>query len=168
MHAQHRDVLSDEHSAPASPADQMKRVGAAGFTGTLIEFYDLQIYTTAAALVFAHVFFPQLGKAAATVAAMRGDHDQVAPLLDRVNAAVDTSEYRGFAARAWHAAGIAGLREPDSAQNIAKRIRDELAVPFEVDELHFKVTASIGISVFPDDGVDPLDGEVWQSGGQRL
>ena len=51
--------------------------------------------------------------AAATVAAMRGDHDQVAPLLDRVIAAVDTSEYRGFAARAWHAAGIAALGKGD-------------------------------------------------------
>ena len=50
---------------------------------------------------------------AATVAAMRGDHDQVAPLLDRVIAAVDTSEYRGFAARAWHAAGIAALGKGD-------------------------------------------------------
>jgi MFS family permease len=69
MHAQHSDVLSNAHPAPDSPAHRMKRVGAAGFTGTLIEFYDLQIYTTAAALVFAHVFFPQLGKAAGTVAA---------------------------------------------------------------------------------------------------
>ena len=51
--------------------------------------------------------------AAATVAAMRSDHDQVAPLLDRVIAAVDTSEYRGFAARAWHAAGIAALGKGD-------------------------------------------------------
>jgi DNA-binding CsgD family transcriptional regulator len=47
--------------------------------------------------------------ATATVAAMRGDHDRVAPLLARVLAAVDTSEYRGFAARARHAAGLAAL-----------------------------------------------------------
>ena len=45
----------------------------------------------------------------ATVAAMRGDHDRVAPLLARVRTAVDTSEYRGFAARTWHAAGLAAL-----------------------------------------------------------
>ena len=45
----------------------------------------------------------------ATVAALRGDHDQVAPLLARVRATVDTSEYRGFAARTWHAAGLAAL-----------------------------------------------------------
>ena len=51
-----------------SPRGKMRRVGAAGFAGTLIEFYDLQIYATAAALVFPHLFFPQLGTAAATVA----------------------------------------------------------------------------------------------------
>ncbi|MGH1551714.1 hypothetical protein ACRAWF_04565 [Streptomyces sp. L7] len=47
----------------------------------------------------------------AVVAAMRGDHDQVAPLLARVRAAVDTAEYRGFAARIWQVAGLAALAE---------------------------------------------------------
>ena len=47
----------------------------------------------------------------ATVAAMRGDHDRVAPLLARVRATVDTSVYRGFAARIWHAAGLAALAQ---------------------------------------------------------
>jgi DNA-binding CsgD family transcriptional regulator len=47
----------------------------------------------------------------ATVAAMRGDHDRVAPLLARVLAAVDTSEYRGFAARTRHAAGLDALAQ---------------------------------------------------------
>ena len=37
--------------------------------------------------------------AAATVAAMRGDHDQVAPLLASALASVDAAEYRGFTAR---------------------------------------------------------------------
>jgi len=37
--------------------------------------------------------------ATATVLAMRGDHDRVAPLLARVLAAVDVAEYRGFADR---------------------------------------------------------------------
>jgi DNA-binding CsgD family transcriptional regulator len=49
--------------------------------------------------------------ATATVMAMRGDHDQVAPLLARVLAAVDITEYRGFAARVRHAAGIAALAQ---------------------------------------------------------
>ncbi|MGW8879144.1 helix-turn-helix transcriptional regulator [Streptomyces mirabilis] len=48
---------------------------------------------------------------AAIVAAMRGEHDQVAPLLARVRAAVDTSEYRGFAARIWQTAGLAALAQ---------------------------------------------------------
>jgi len=47
----------------------------------------------------------------ATVAALRGDHDRVAPLLARVLAAVDTSEYRGFGARIRHAAGLAALTQ---------------------------------------------------------
>ena len=45
----------------------------------------------------------------ATIAAMRGDYDEVAPPLARVQATLDTSEYRGFAARAWHATGLAEL-----------------------------------------------------------
>ena len=47
----------------------------------------------------------------AIVAAVRGDHDQVAPLLARVRAGVDTAEYRGFAARTWQAAGLAALAQ---------------------------------------------------------
>ena len=47
----------------------------------------------------------------ATVAAMRGDHDLVGPLLERVRAAVDISDYRGFAARIWHAAGLDELAD---------------------------------------------------------
>nr|WSY53606.1 AAA family ATPase [Streptomyces sp. NBC_00886] len=47
----------------------------------------------------------------AIVAAMRGEHDQVAPLLARVRAAVDTGEYRGFAARIWQTAGLAALAQ---------------------------------------------------------
>jgi len=47
----------------------------------------------------------------AIVAAMRGEHDQVAPLLARVRAAVDTGEYRGFAARIRQTAGLAALAQ---------------------------------------------------------
>lgn len=45
----------------------------------------------------------------ATVLAVRGDHDEVAPLLARVRTAVDEDIYRGFAARIRHAAGLAAL-----------------------------------------------------------
>jgi ATP/maltotriose-dependent transcriptional regulator MalT len=49
----------------------------------------------------------------ATVLAMRGNHQQVAPLLARVASAVDTAEYRGFAARSRHAAGLTELAQGD-------------------------------------------------------
>ncbi len=48
----------------------------------------------------------------------------------------------------------AGLCDSASAASIAGRVREALAVPFEVDDQHFKLTASIGVSVFPDDGGD--------------
>jgi DNA-binding CsgD family transcriptional regulator len=47
----------------------------------------------------------------ATVLAMRGDQDQVQRLLARALAILDPAEYRAFAARAWHAAGLAALAE---------------------------------------------------------
>ncbi len=49
--------------------------------------------------------------ATAIVLAMRGGHDQVRPLVANALATIDAAEYRGFAARAWHAAGIAALAE---------------------------------------------------------
>jgi diguanylate cyclase (GGDEF)-like protein/PAS domain S-box-containing protein len=47
-----------------------------------------------------------------------------------------------------------GLRERASAESIATRICTELAVPFEVDAQYFKVTASLGVSIYPQDGAD--------------
>jgi hypothetical protein len=47
--------------------------------------------------------------ATATVLAMRGDHEQVRPLLASALASVDAAEYRGYTARARHAGGIAAL-----------------------------------------------------------
>ena len=49
--------------------------------------------------------------ATAIVLAMRGGHDQVRPLVANALATIDAAEYRGFAARAWHAAGITALAE---------------------------------------------------------
>ena len=58
--------------------------------------------------------------AMATVAAMRGDHGQVAPLLARVLAAIDPSEYRGFAARTRHAAGLDALAQGNYVTSYAQ------------------------------------------------
>jgi DNA-binding CsgD family transcriptional regulator len=49
--------------------------------------------------------------ATATVLAVRGGDDRVRPLLARALATLDAAEYRAFAARAKHAAGLAALAE---------------------------------------------------------
>ncbi|MFP3606469.1 MFS transporter [Paraburkholderia sp. SIMBA_053] len=64
-----RQIAKDELPLLDNDRRQMRRIAAAGFTGTVIEYFDLQVYSIAAAIVFAHLFFPQLGKAAGTVAA---------------------------------------------------------------------------------------------------
>jgi DNA-binding CsgD family transcriptional regulator len=60
----------------------------------------------------------------ATIAAMRGEQEQVAPLLARVFADVDEALYRGFAARARHAAGLAALAQGRNVAAYAQLSRE--------------------------------------------
>src|SRR5205809_5827176 len=53
---------------PAPVPASMRRIAVASAIGTMCEFYDFNIYGTAAALVFPHIFFPALGTAAGTAA----------------------------------------------------------------------------------------------------
>ena len=56
-------------SAPSGTAVEARRVALAGAIGTTIEWYDFFIYGTAAAVVFAPQFFPQVSELAGTLAA---------------------------------------------------------------------------------------------------
>jgi diguanylate cyclase (GGDEF)-like protein len=47
------------------------------------------------------------------------------------------------------------IRAPEDAARLARRIRETLATPFELDGHHVITDASIGISIAPDDASDP-------------
>jgi DNA-binding CsgD family transcriptional regulator/tetratricopeptide (TPR) repeat protein len=73
----------------------------------------------------------------ATVHALRGDGDQARPLLARALATLDAAEYRAFAARAHHAAGLAALAEANYLTAYA-----QLSQLFDADgtPLHYHVS----------------------------
>jgi diguanylate cyclase (GGDEF)-like protein/PAS domain S-box-containing protein len=50
---------------------------------------------------------------------------------------------------------LPGIRYSDEETSVAQRILDNFAAPFEVDSKRFHVTASLGISMYPSDGVRP-------------
>lgn len=66
-----QDQIDGEPSSVATQeAHPMKRVAFASFVGTAIEFYDFYIYGTAAALIFPHVFFPNMSPTMATISSL--------------------------------------------------------------------------------------------------
>lgn len=60
---------SKDEATVAAPTYDMKKIGRAGFLGTLIEYYDLHIFTAAAALVFHQLFFPDMNSVMGAMAA---------------------------------------------------------------------------------------------------
>ncbi|MEE6170196.1 MULTISPECIES: MFS transporter [unclassified Mycolicibacterium] len=66
-----QDQIDGEPNSVASPTPSpMNKVAFASFIGTAIEFYDFYIYGTAAALIFPHVFFPNMGSTMATISSL--------------------------------------------------------------------------------------------------
>lgn len=57
---------ASEAAAPAGT--QMRRLSGAAILATALEWFDFLIYSTAAALVFGHLFFPDLGGSGGTIA----------------------------------------------------------------------------------------------------
>jgi len=49
---------------------------------------------------------------------------------------------------------LAEIERPRDAASVAEKLRSALAVPHLIGGQEVHVTSSIGISVFPDDGVD--------------
>ncbi|WP_029107509.1 MFS transporter [Mycobacterium sp. URHD0025] len=67
---QQEQVEGEPSRALSTEPNPMKRVAFASFIGTAIEFYDFYIYGTAAALIFPHVFFPNMGPTMATISSL--------------------------------------------------------------------------------------------------
>jgi diguanylate cyclase (GGDEF)-like protein len=49
---------------------------------------------------------------------------------------------------------VEGIRQPEDALKVAQKLRDVLREPFQIAGRELPVTASIGISLYPDDGSD--------------
>lgn len=68
------DILQSGSANPARPVgstrQEVRRVMLSSYLGSTIEYYDFLLYATAAAIVFAPVFFSDLSPAVGTIAAM--------------------------------------------------------------------------------------------------
>ncbi|MDR3416266.1 MAG: EAL domain-containing protein [Nevskia sp.] len=49
---------------------------------------------------------------------------------------------------------LTGVGKPEDVLKVARKIKDELAVPFVIDSHEISVTTSIGVALSPDDGAD--------------
>ncbi|WP_207061502.1 bifunctional diguanylate cyclase/phosphodiesterase [Motiliproteus sp. SC1-56] len=52
---------------------------------------------------------------------------------------------------------LTDLDEPDDATRVAEKVLNTLASPFHIEGRELSLTASIGMSVFPEDGQDPYE-----------
>lgn len=72
---------------------------------------------------------------------------------------------------------LSPIELPDDAAAVARKIQDCLSQPYPIDDLRLRLTASIGIAVYPDDGetfealLDLADGAMYRAkrnGGDRF
>lgn len=52
---------------------------------------------------------------------------------------------------------LSDLESPDDASRVAEKILSMLASPYNINQRQLSITASIGMSLFPDDGQDPYE-----------
>jgi MFS family permease len=60
---------ADQAATESAKKNKMPKVAFASFMGTVIEFYDFNIFATASALVFAYAYFPAFGEQSGTILA---------------------------------------------------------------------------------------------------